>query len=193
MANMGRWEPNARERLELAALELFRERGYDSTTVAEIATRAGLTKRSFFRHFADKRELLFSGQELLVQLIAEAVGGAPASATPLDAITAALVALDPIFDDERRALARERQVIIADNVELRERELLKHTTLTTAMAVALRERGEPGPVANLAAEFGGLALNIAFTRWIEPTGEQDFAALARQAVDELRATTAALG
>jgi AcrR family transcriptional regulator len=190
---MGRWEPNARERLELAALELFRERGYDSTTVAEIATRAGLTKRSFFRHFADKRELLFSGQELLVQLIAEAVGGAPASATPLDAITAALVALDSIFDDDRRALARERQVIIADNVELRERELLKHTTLTTAMAGALRERGEPGPVANLAAEFGGLAMNIAFTRWIEPTGEQDFAALARQAVDELRATTAALG
>ncbi|WP_328604806.1 TetR/AcrR family transcriptional regulator [Amycolatopsis sp. NBC_00345] len=190
---MGRWEPNARERLELAALELFRERGYDSTTVAEIATRAGLTKRSFFRHFADKRELLFSGQELIVQLIADAIIGAPSSATPLDAITAALVAFDSIFDGERRALARERHAIIADNVELRERELLKHTTLTTAMARALRERGEPEAVANLAAEFGGLALNIAFARWIEPTAEKDFAPLARQAVDELRATTAALG
>jgi AcrR family transcriptional regulator len=193
MWNMGRWEPNARERLELAALELFRERGYDGTTVAEIATRAGLTKRSFFRHFADKRELLFSGQEQLTRLIAEAIAGAPASATPLEAITAALMALDPIFDDERRPLARERQAIIVDNLELRERELLKSTVLTTAMADALRERGDSEPVANLAAEFGGLALHIAFTRWIAPDAGQDYAKLAQQAVDELRATAAELG
>jgi AcrR family transcriptional regulator len=190
---MGRWEPNAGERLERAALELFRERGYDGTTVAEIATRAGLTKRSFFRHFADKRELLFSGQERVIQLIAEAIAGAPASATPLEAITAALRSLGSIFAEERRPLARQRQLIIAGNVELRERELLKATVMTTAMADALRERGAPEPVANLAAELGGLALHIAFVRWIEPAADQDYATLAHQAVDELRATTAELG
>ena len=76
---MGRWEPNARGRLEQAAMELYLERGFDQTTVAEIAERAGLTERTFFRHFADKREVLFAGAGALQELLVSAVAGAPDS------------------------------------------------------------------------------------------------------------------
>src|ERR1700726_3986437 len=82
---MGRWEPGARERLVVAAVDLFTERGYDATTVAQIAERAGVTKSTFFRHFADKRELLVAGQETLSRLLAEGTAEAPANASPLEA------------------------------------------------------------------------------------------------------------
>src|SRR5664279_6325141 len=112
---MGRWKANARERLEQAALELLLERGYERATVAEITERAGLTKRTFFRHFADKREVLFSGQETLYKLFVVAIVSAPASATAIDAIGAALEAASAVFPPERRELARQRQAIIAGN------------------------------------------------------------------------------
>src|SRR6185437_15971298 len=98
---MARWEPNARERLERAALTLFAEDGYDATTVAEIADRAGLTKSTFFRHFADKREVLFGGQDLLVGLFSEAIRIAPPTATTADCLSAALNASDAPFTPER--------------------------------------------------------------------------------------------
>ncbi|GHF09895.1 TetR family transcriptional regulator [Amycolatopsis deserti] len=184
---MGRWEPNAHERLSLAALELFTERGYDSTTVAEIAERAGLTKRTFFRHFADKREVLFGGQNTLSRLIAEKITGADESASPLEAIGVALEAVDVIFSPERRQWAQQRQAVIAGNSELRERELLKSTTIAAAMAAALRERGVGDLVADLAAEVGNLAFRTSFERWLEPANEQGFAELVRQTIKELRA------
>ncbi|WP_022907304.1 TetR/AcrR family transcriptional regulator, partial [Curtobacterium sp. B18] len=83
---MARWEPGARERLVIAAVDLFTEQGYDATTVVEIAERAGVTKSTFFRHFPDKRELLVAGQETLSRLLAEGIAEAPAEATPLDAV-----------------------------------------------------------------------------------------------------------
>src|SRR6202035_2298884 len=89
---MGRWEPNARGRLEQAALELYLERGFEQTTVAEIAKRAGLTERTFFRHFADKREVLFSGAGALEELLVSAVAGAPESSAPMAAVAAGLEA-----------------------------------------------------------------------------------------------------
>src|SRR5436309_11207977 len=98
---MGRWEPNARGRLEKAAMELYAERGFDQTTVAEIAARAGLTERTFFRHYADKREVLFSGGELLAGRLEAAVAGAPDSATPLDAISAALEEVGALIEESR--------------------------------------------------------------------------------------------
>jgi AcrR family transcriptional regulator len=189
---MSRWEPNTHERLMRAALELFHDRGYDSTTVAEIAERAGLTKRTFFRHFADKREVLFWGQDALCRLFADAIAGAPDSATPIDAIAAALEAAEVAFGPERLEFARQRQAVIAGNSELRERELLKGATLTAAIAGALRERGVTDPTANLAAELASLALSTAFARWVDPASQQKFAELARQTLQELRAATAAL-
>src|SRR5215471_3367257 len=92
IGGMGRWEPNARGRLEQAALELYVERGFAQTTVAEIAERAGLTERTFFRHFADKREVLFAGADNLQEFLVSAVAGAPDSVPPIEAVAAALEA-----------------------------------------------------------------------------------------------------
>jgi AcrR family transcriptional regulator len=189
---MSRWEPNARERLMRAALELFTERGYDSTTVAEIAERAGLTKRTFFRHFTDKREVLFWGQEALSRMFADAIATAPASATPIDAIEAALESAQVAFGPDRREWVVQRQAVIAAHSDLRERELLKSAALTAAIADALRARGVADPAASLAAELGNLAFRTAFARWVDPANEREFAELARQTLQELRAASAAL-
>ena len=189
---MARWEPNARDRLAKAALELFSEQGYDTTTVIEIAERAGLTKKTFFRHFADKREVLFFGQENLLHLFTQSVAGAPVSATPIETIAAALDALDPVFGQERRAWVQQRQAVLASNSDLQERELLKLARLTAAVADALRERGVADPTAGLAAELGILAFRTAFTRWVDPANAKTFAELGRQTLDELTAATASL-
>ncbi len=175
-----RWQPNARGRLEQAALELYRERGFDQTTVTEIAERAGLTERTFFRYFADKREVLFWGQENLRE------------AAPIDAVAAALEAAAPVFR-ERHALARQRQAVIAANPGLQERELSKRAALASAMADALRGRGVPEPAASLAAEVGVIAFKTAFARWVDDPHQQDLARLIRQALDQLKAATAGTG
>lgn len=189
---MSRWEPNARERLVRAAVESFAERGYDEVTVAEITERAGLTKRTFFRHFADKREVLFAGQDILSRTFAEAIAAAPASATPIEAIAAALTATETAFGPDHRAFARKVQAVVAGHSDLRERELLKRAKLRAAMAEALRARGVPDPAASLAAEIGGLAFTTAFVRWVEAADERGFGEVAREALTELVEATAKL-
>ncbi|MER7616631.1 TetR/AcrR family transcriptional regulator [Nonomuraea wenchangensis] len=186
---MGRWEPNARGRLEEAALELYGERGYEQTTVAEIARRAGLTERTFFRHFADKREVLFGGGTLLEERLTAAVAAAPDSAGPLEAVAAALDAVGPLFQ-ERHERSRKRQAIILAHAELRERELIKLATLASALAGALRERRVGEPAASLAAEAGIAVFKIAFERWTDEPGEADLRQAMREAFAELRAVTA---
>jgi len=162
---MARWQPDARSRLAEAALALYGERGFEGTTVAEIAERAGLTKRTFFRHYADKREVLFSGSEELEAAIAGGVRGAPASAAPLDAVLAGLDATAPFFVD-RWEHARRRQEIIEANPELQERELTKMSRLADAVAEALRERGVEDPAAELTAAAGMAVFSSAFARWL---------------------------
>src|SRR4051812_12339952 len=108
---MARWEPDGRSRLEQAALELYGEHGFENTTVAEIAARAGLTERTFFRHFADKREVLFSGAAALQEMLETAVADAPASASPMEAVAAALDVVGAMFEP-RRAYSQRRQAII---------------------------------------------------------------------------------
>jgi AcrR family transcriptional regulator len=186
---MTRWKPDARGRLEQAALQLYRERGFDQTTVAEIAERAGLTERTFFRHFADKREVLFWGQDRLRELYVRTIAAAPNAAAPIDAVAAALEAAVPVFH-ERRELARQRQAVIAANPGLQERELLKRTSLASAMAEALRGRGVTDPAASLAAEVGVVAFGTAFARWVSDPGEQDLSRLIREALDQLKVITA---
>src|SRR5271156_3758669 len=105
---MGRWEPDARGRLMKAAFELYGERGFDNTTVAEIAARAGLTERTFFRYFADKREVLFSGAGLLQELLVNSVANAPVYAAPIDAVAGALEAAGALLQ-QRRQFAQQRQ------------------------------------------------------------------------------------
>src|SRR5947208_14452625 len=148
---MVRWEPDARSRLEQAALKLYVERGFEQTTVAEIAKEAGLTERTFFRHFADKREVLFSGTGLLRELLVDTIAGMPDSTAPIEAVAAALDAAGARLQ-ERRPYSRQRQTVIAANADLRERELLKLASLASAMAEALRRRGVTEPAASLTAE-----------------------------------------
>ena len=189
IVGMGRWEPNARGRLEQAALELYVERGYEQTTVAEIAERAGLTERTFFRHFADKREVLFAGAGTLQDLLVTAVAGAPDAVAPLEAVAAALEAAGALLQ-ERREYSRRRQSVIDANPALQERELIKLAALASALADALRRRGVTGPAASLTAEAGIAVFKIAFERWIGETGQSDLPRLIRESLDELRTVTA---
>src|ERR1700691_4111279 len=151
---MGRWQPDSRGRLQEAALALYSERGFDQTTAAQIAARAGLTERTFFRHFADKREVLFGGSALLQERIVDGVAGAPAADGPLDAVSRGLDAAAIMLGQFRRDLSRQRQAVIAANPELRERELAKLADYASAVAAALRHRGVSEPQATLAAEGG---------------------------------------
>jgi AcrR family transcriptional regulator len=185
---MSRWEPNARGRLEQAAMELYGERGFDQTTVAEIAERAGLTERTFFRHFADKREVLFSGSGSLTDLLVRAVAAAPSSATPIDAAAAGLDAIGALLQ-ERRVFARKRAKIIATNAELQERELIKLASMSAALTDALRERGVGEPAASLAAEVAIAVFRIAFERWVDEANQRNLPALIRESLGELSALT----
>jgi AcrR family transcriptional regulator len=187
---MVRWQPDAQGRLSEAAFALYGERGYEATTVAEIAERAGLTKRTFFRYFADKREVLFAGAARLEELFVAAVGAAPASAGPLDAVAVGLDAVGELFE-ERRPFATERQRIIASHPELQERELIKLSALAAAVAAALRERGVADSAATFAAEAGVTVFRIAFERWVDPANRKDLGRLMRESLEELRAVTAA--
>jgi AcrR family transcriptional regulator len=186
---MGRWEPNARGRLERAALELYIERGFEQTTVAEIAERAGLTERTFFRHFADKREVLFAGAGTLQDFLVSAVAGAPDSVAPIEAVAAALEAAGAMLQ-ERGEYARQRQAVIDANTGLQERELIKLAALATALAGALRQRGVTDPAASLTAEAGMAVFKIAFERWVNDPNEPDLPQLIRESLDELKAATA---
>jgi AcrR family transcriptional regulator len=186
---LARWEPNATERLAVAALELFAERGYENTTVIDIAQRAGLTKSTFFRHFQDKREVLF-GRGTMNELLAEAIAAAPAAATPLEAVAYALDELGrQAFTPARRAFAARRRAVIAANQELQEREALKGLGLIASMADALGRRGVPALTASVAAELGALAWKIAYERWSDTPDGDDFGAIARKTLAEVRAAS----
>ncbi len=170
-------------------MELYVERGYDETTVAEIAQRAGLTERTFFRHFADKREVLFGGAGLLQEVLVGGVADAPPGLAPIDAAAAGLEAAGALLQ-EGRPFARERQRIIAANAELQERELTKLASLAAALADALRGRGVGDPAASLTAEVAIAVFKIAFERWVNQTRGPDLPQRIRESLDELKAVTA---
>jgi len=186
---MSRWEPNARGRLEQAALELYTERGFDQTTVAEIAERAGLTERTFFRHFADKREVLFGGQAALIELVTTQISDAPDSASPIDMVRGALQAVGEMLAD-RREHARRRQAVIEANAGLQERELIKLASLAAAMAEGLQHRGVPKPAASLTAETAVAVFKVAFVRWLDDRKSSDLGRVIGDSLDELKALTA---
>jgi AcrR family transcriptional regulator len=182
---MGRWQPDARARLQQAALALYGERGYDETTVAEIAERAGLTKRTFFRYFKDKREVLFWGSERLEREMVGAIEAAPAGASALDLIGAALDAAAGTFE-EVREFAGPRYRVIASSHELQERELIKGASLADAMAQALRGRGLGGTAADLAARTGTTIMNVAFVHWVNDPHKTPFQQTAKDVLAQFR-------
>lgn len=187
---MGRWEPDSRGRLQEAALALFAERGFDQTTAAEIAARAGVTERTFFRHFADKREVLFGGSELLRERIVAGVAEAPDGHTPLEAVACGLDAAAVLLGEGRRGLSAQRQTVIAANPELRERELAKLADYAAAVAATLRQRGVGELQATLAAEAGMTVLRVAIERWASSDDDRDLDAIMRDAMAKLRAVAA---
>src|SRR6476659_2511858 len=183
MTGMARWEPDSRGRLRQAALDLYGERGFEHTTVAEIARRAGVTERTFFRHFADKREVLFAGSEDLQETLVRPVADAPASLAPRDAVAMGLEAAGAILP--QREMARRRQTVIAANAELRERELIKFAALSAALAETLRGSGLEEPAASLTAEIGIAVFRNAFERWIAAEEERDLPALVRDSLHQV--------
>ncbi|MDQ0578688.1 TetR family transcriptional regulator [Streptomyces rishiriensis] len=185
---MSRWKPDARGRLEKAALELYNRQGFDATTVAEIATRAEVTERTFYRHFADKREVLFPADNPLTDTLVNATACAPAPLMPLEVITRALTEAAPVFE-ERKDLVRQRQTVIAANPELQERELAKLAALASTLAHALRERGLETTTAALAAEIGIAAFKVAFERWVNDPDGHALAQHIREALDTARHLT----
>jgi AcrR family transcriptional regulator len=166
-------------------MELYAQHGFEQTTVAEIAERAGLTERTFFRHFADKREVLFYGSEMAQDMLARAVADAPASAAPMDAVRAALEAFGAMIQ-ENPERAKLRDAVISANADLRERELIKLAAFATTVAGALRDRGIPEPTASLAAETGVAVFKVAFARWIGEQGQPDLPQIIRDSMEEVK-------
>ncbi|HEX3510983.1 MAG TPA: TetR family transcriptional regulator [Solirubrobacteraceae bacterium] len=184
---MTRWEPNARGRLELAAMELYGERGFERTTVAEIAERAGLTERTFFRHYADKREVLFAGSGEVPQLLEAAIAGAPRRATPMAAAQRAVETVGEAIAEQRgRVFARRRRDIIVANPELQERELIKLASWAATIAAALRERGVGEAAARLSGEVAIAVFRVAFATWVDGPADGELPELTRAAFAELR-------
>jgi AcrR family transcriptional regulator len=180
---MARWTPGGRGRLHAAALELYAQHGFDNTTVAEIAQRAGLTERTYFRHFRDKREVLFAALPDLREALVGAVANAPASLAPLDAVAVGLEAAAAVLP--ARETARQRRAIIAATPELQERDLIRSASLSTALADALRARGVADPAATLAGEIGMAVFRVASDRWLDETDERDLPDLIRESLHEL--------
>jgi len=187
---VSRWAPNARERLETAALDLFVENGYEETTVAQIADRAGLNRATFFRHFADKREVLFGGEDVLAELFADAIRAASLEATLIECLQAAFAAAEFAMTSQQRAKAAQRVLVVAANSELQERGLLKHARIARAVSTALRMRGIDELTARLGAEVGMLAFAIAVERWIQPDNDKPFPFHAAAALSDLQVRAA---
>ncbi|HEY0237918.1 MAG TPA: helix-turn-helix domain-containing protein [Friedmanniella sp.] len=192
---MGRWESGAHERLVVAAVDLFNEQGYDATTVAQIAERAGLTRSTFFRYFSDKRELLVAGQEALSTLLADGISGAPVDASPLAAVAAGLERASSVMGPVNRELGPRIKAAVAASAELQERDALKSVGMAAAMTAALVARGVPDATAHLAGELGLLAFKRGFAAWSEADRDdaESLAQHAQAALLDLRAATASLG
>jgi AcrR family transcriptional regulator len=183
---MGRWAPDARERLAAAALDLFVENGYEQTTVAQIADRAGLNRATFFRHFADKREVLFAGEDVLARLFSDTIRTVPPDASPTECLEAALVAVAVAMTPRTRAAATQRIAVVSANSELQERAQLKHARVAMSITNALSERGANELTARLAAEVGLLAFNVAFERWMKADDGAPFGPFAVSSLRDLQ-------
>jgi AcrR family transcriptional regulator len=171
-------------------MELYVERGFEQTTVAEIADRAGLTARTFFRYFTDKREVLFAGSTALQDGLVAAMDDAPPSASPMEAVAAALDAAAAILG-ERHEYSRLRQTVITANTELQERELIKMASLSAALADGLRRRGVREPQASLAAEMGIAVFRVAFERWVHGPRSRQLSKIMRESFDQAKALASA--
>jgi len=187
---MSRWQPNARDRLERAAVELFIEQGFAETTVPQITARAGLTTRTFFRHFADKREVLFARDEELPALVARLAADAPASLSPMMLIAYALETVAATRLEGQRAYLRTRHAVIQADEGLRERELRKLSALSDAISLGFRDRGVDELTSILAAQLAVTVFSVTISRWLDQDGEQPLSDLVHDTLRALRSVAA---
>ena len=186
---MARWQSGSRERLAACALRLFATQGFDGTTVAEIAAEAGLTERTFFRYYADKREVLFAGDEEFAGLFLDGLRSSTSS-RPMELLAAALEHAAAFFPDEKRPWSRDRQVVVTGNAALRERELHKMAALADALTSALTERGIDSTTAALAAEAAVSVFRRSFATWIAEGESRSFIDIQRSVLGRLQALLA---
>jgi AcrR family transcriptional regulator len=184
-----RWEHGSEERLQEAALELFEEQGFESTSVGEIAERARVTTRTFFRYFPDKREVLFARADRLRDALVDRMLRAPDVEEPLEAVVGVLAGFD--WEGQGRESQRRRQAVIAANPELRERDLIKHEDIAVAFADVLRGRGIDPEIAQLASRVGAQVFRVAHEQWTTAVGEADLAAIAQDVLSRLGSLTPA--
>jgi len=187
---VSRWQPHAQERLERAALELFIEQGFAQTTVPQITARAGLTTRTFFRHFADKREVIFTGEEELPALVARLMADAPASLGPMLMIAQGLETVAATRFEGRREYLRTRRTVVQADEGLRERELRKLSVLSGAISRGFVDRGVDELSATLAAEIAVTVLSVAVSRWLDQDTAQPLSAFVHDTLNALQSMTA---
>jgi AcrR family transcriptional regulator len=187
---MPRWDPRAEDRLRDAALELYLEQGYENVTVAQITTRAGLTRRTFSRYFTDKRDVLFAGSQQLPGALSDAVLHADEALPPFGALLFALVDIGELLAG-RVPHAAQRRAVIKASPELQERERTKFAAVTGALAGALQQRGAPGSRAELLARVGVAIFQTAFERWTDQPEHAGFSARVREATAELASSLGA--
>lgn len=183
---MSRWTSNSRGRLEQAAYDLFLDRGYEQTTVADIASRAGLTERTFFRHYADKREVLFGGSDTLKEEIVRVADGAAPGLSTIAIVRATVEAISSLMHG-RRELSRERQRLVNAHSALQERELIKRATLTGVLSQALQRRGVSERAADLAADMGLGVFHVGFAHWLAEAGTRELIDVVRDDFEALQA------
>ncbi|GAB2925021.1 TetR family transcriptional regulator [Rhodococcus aerolatus] len=187
---MGRWQAGTRERLQRAALELLERRRWDDVTAGDIAAAAGLTERTFYRHFADKREVVFHGQERFVEAFLDAVRGAPAGASPMAVAAAAVRGGAAFFPPGGRDRSLARQALLDANPPLAEREQHKLAGLVEQLAAAMTARGVDAAAAVLAAETAGTVFRVAFARWLAAADARPLVDVVEDVLAELRDVTA---
>lgn len=188
---MPRWDPCAEDRLREAALELFLERGYENVTVAEITQRAGLTRRSFSRYFADKRDVLFAESDQLPVVLAGAVRQVEGARSPFEALLTALVDFAGGLADQA-PLAAQRRAVVRASPELQERGRTKFAAVADAVAEALRDRGAADSEATLLAQVGVAIFRTAFDRWTDRPDDVGLPARIREVAAELAASLGAV-
>lgn len=189
LPGMVRWAPGTPERLQEAALELFAAHGYEQTTATEIAAAVGLTERTFYRHFTDKREVLFHGQQVLADAFLAGVDGAPPTASPMEVGVLALRSASTFFPDDRRPHSRVRQSVIDKNPALQEREEHKLAVLGATLADALRGTGADSHAAEVVARTIVMAFGITFGRWISAGQQASFDDIVTDVLREVATAT----
>jgi AcrR family transcriptional regulator len=179
-----RWELGSEDRLKQAAMELFDEQGFQDTTAVQIAKRAGVTTRTFFRYFPDKQATLFADAERLAAALVQGILDATDVAEPLRTVVRVLAEFDWLGVGSREA-QRGRDAMIASNPELLERELIKQQQMASGFSSALHRRGVAADIAELAARVGIEVFRAAYRRWLAADDETDLSVIADDVMSTL--------